>query len=51
MRYIQARIEEQMSVKEVRQLFNWKNGMYGSISHESKVLLPALADLSPRMLR
>jgi hypothetical protein len=51
MRYIQARLEEQMSVREVRQRYNWTNGMYCSVSHETKILLPALADLSPRKLR
>jgi hypothetical protein len=51
MRYIQARLEDQMSIKEVRQRYDWKSGMYAVISYESKVLLPALANLSPRMLR
>jgi hypothetical protein len=51
MRYIHARLEDQMSIREVRQRYGWTLGMYSAVSHESKVLLPALADLSPRMMR
>jgi hypothetical protein len=51
MRFVHVRLEEQKSVREVRSVCGWKLGLYSALSHESRVVLPALADLSPRMKR